>query len=41
MTFTMRELSQRIADRIRTHAERLLAPDGHTDRRAALAFTGV
>ncbi|MBT2545406.1 TetR family transcriptional regulator C-terminal domain-containing protein [Streptomyces sp. ISL-44] len=35
MTFTMRELSQRIGDRIRTHAERLLAPDGHTDRRAA------
>jgi AcrR family transcriptional regulator len=35
MTFTMRELSQRISDRIRTHAERLLAPDGRTDRRAA------
>ncbi|WP_405680891.1 TetR family transcriptional regulator C-terminal domain-containing protein [Streptomyces sp. NBC_00868] len=35
MTFTMRELSQRIGDRIRTHAERLLAPDGRTDRRAA------
>ncbi|MFF8788924.1 TetR/AcrR family transcriptional regulator [Streptomyces sp. NPDC015125] len=35
MTFTMRELSRRIGDRIRTHAERLLAPDGHTDRRAA------
>ncbi|MGK5637112.1 TetR/AcrR family transcriptional regulator [Streptomyces sp. URMC 126] len=38
MTFTMRELAQRIGDRIRTHADRLLAPDapdGHTDRRAA------
>ena len=35
MTFTMRELSQRIGDRIRTHAERLLVPDGRTDRRAA------
>ncbi|QIK05987.1 TetR/AcrR family transcriptional regulator [Streptomyces sp. ID38640] len=34
MTFTMRELSRRIGDRIRPHAERLLAPDGHTDRRA-------
>ncbi|MFB6435918.1 TetR/AcrR family transcriptional regulator [Streptomyces sp. NPDC056411] len=34
MTFTMRELGQRIGDRIRTHAERLLAPDGRTDRRA-------
>ncbi|MEU5579270.1 TetR family transcriptional regulator C-terminal domain-containing protein [Streptomyces huasconensis] len=35
MTFTMRELGQRIGDRIRTRVERLLAPDGHTDRRAA------
>ncbi|QZY21017.1 TetR family transcriptional regulator C-terminal domain-containing protein [Streptomyces decoyicus] len=38
MTFTMRELSRRIGDRIRTHAERLLAPDrgtDRTDRRAA------
>ncbi|MFJ5798539.1 TetR/AcrR family transcriptional regulator [Streptomyces decoyicus] len=35
MTFTMRELSRRIGDRIRTHAERLLAPDRGTDRRAA------
>ncbi|MGG7569515.1 TetR/AcrR family transcriptional regulator [Streptomyces sirii] len=34
MIFTMRELSQRIGDRVRTHAERLLAPDGCTDRRA-------
>ncbi|WP_328622869.1 MULTISPECIES: TetR/AcrR family transcriptional regulator [unclassified Streptomyces] len=35
MTFTMRELSRRISDRIRTHAERLLAPYGRTDRQAA------
>ena len=35
ITFAMRELSRRIGDRIRTHAERLLAPDGRTDRRAA------
>ncbi|MFI9046978.1 TetR/AcrR family transcriptional regulator [Streptomyces sp. NPDC053427] len=35
MTFTMRELSRRIGDRIRTHAERLLTPDRGTDRRAA------
>lgn len=35
MTFTMRELGRRIGDRIRIHAERLLAPDGRTDRRAA------
>ncbi|MFF3544269.1 TetR/AcrR family transcriptional regulator [Streptomyces platensis] len=34
MTFTMRELSRRIGDRIRTHAERLLAPDDGMDRRA-------
>ncbi|MEV7777056.1 TetR family transcriptional regulator C-terminal domain-containing protein [Kitasatospora sp. NPDC088351] len=34
MTFTMRELGQRIGDRVRAHAERLLAPDGPTDRRA-------
>ncbi|WEB43593.1 TetR family transcriptional regulator C-terminal domain-containing protein [Streptomyces yunnanensis] len=34
MTFTMRELSRRIGDRIRIHAERLLTPDGSTDRRA-------
>ncbi|MGX1755388.1 TetR/AcrR family transcriptional regulator [Streptomyces lydicus] len=34
MTFTMRELSRRIGDRIRAHADRLLAPDGRTDRRA-------
>ncbi|MFE7663931.1 TetR/AcrR family transcriptional regulator [Streptomyces celluloflavus] len=35
MTFTMRELSKRIGDRLRAHADRLLAPDGDTDRRAA------
>ncbi|QHC20360.1 TetR/AcrR family transcriptional regulator [Streptomyces sp. GS7] len=35
MTFTMRELSRRIGERIRTHAERLLAPDADIDRRAA------
>lgn len=35
MTFTMRELSQRIGDRVQAHAERLLAPDGRIDRRAA------
>ncbi|MEU5543786.1 TetR/AcrR family transcriptional regulator [Streptomyces sioyaensis] len=35
IAFAMRELSQRIGDRIRTHAERLLARDGRTDRRAA------
>ncbi|MFG2092315.1 TetR/AcrR family transcriptional regulator [Streptomyces sp. NPDC048612] len=35
MTFAMRELSRRIGDRIRNHAERLLTPDGSTDRRAA------
>ncbi|MCZ1008942.1 TetR/AcrR family transcriptional regulator [Streptomyces lydicus] len=34
MTFTMRELSRRIGDRIRAHADRLLAPGGRTDRRA-------
>ncbi|MCC2274174.1 TetR family transcriptional regulator C-terminal domain-containing protein [Streptomyces sp. ET3-23] len=35
MIFTMRELSRRISERVRVHAERLLAPDGCTDRRAA------
>ncbi|MGK5549331.1 TetR/AcrR family transcriptional regulator [Streptomyces sp. URMC 127] len=32
MTFTMTELSRRIDERIRTHAERLLAPDSRADR---------
>ncbi|MGC0421402.1 TetR/AcrR family transcriptional regulator [Embleya sp. AB8] len=35
MTFTMRELSRRIGDRIRAHADRLLTPDAHLDRPAA------
>jgi len=35
MTFAMRELSRRIGDRVRTHAERLLTPGNGTDRRAA------
>jgi AcrR family transcriptional regulator len=35
MTFAMRELSRRIGDRVRTHAERLLTPGSGTDRRAA------
>ncbi|WP_399927501.1 TetR/AcrR family transcriptional regulator [Streptomyces kanamyceticus] len=34
MTFTMRELGRRIGDRIRAHAERLLAPEGRADGRA-------
>ncbi|WP_308015612.1 TetR/AcrR family transcriptional regulator [Streptomyces huiliensis] len=34
VTFAMRELSRRIGDRIRAHAERLLAPGGGIDRRA-------
>ncbi|MFC5720963.1 TetR/AcrR family transcriptional regulator [Streptomyces gamaensis] len=36
MTFTMRELSRRIGDRVRTHAERLLDPDSDIDRRAGM-----
>ncbi|MCK7621828.1 TetR family transcriptional regulator C-terminal domain-containing protein [Streptomyces sp. RS10V-4] len=33
MIFTMRELSHRIEERVRLHAERLLDPGGCTDRR--------
>ncbi|WP_043263171.1 TetR family transcriptional regulator C-terminal domain-containing protein [Streptomyces sp. CT34] len=35
MIFAMRELGRRTGERIRAHAERLLAPDGDLDRRAA------
>ncbi|WP_229898439.1 TetR/AcrR family transcriptional regulator [Streptomyces finlayi] len=35
MIFAMRELSRRIGERIRAHADRLLDPDSRIDRRAA------
>ncbi|MFE9637045.1 TetR/AcrR family transcriptional regulator [Streptomyces sp. NPDC006463] len=34
MIFTMRELSNRIDERVRAHTERLLSPESGTDRRA-------